>query len=455
MQGRYPLGNTLLTYRSKAQPLAAMLLMAVILVLGVVGVMSPWHYNILPAVPLLELAVLGVSALVFPPKSRSAWLFMLAAGGYLVVTLAIAQLMSGSHILDYVQAYKAFFYVLLLCSFIARPLFKQVQVVKFFYVLLGLFFLKYAYSRLIGLDAWVSQRPGIFTENNFELVLLILLLYLVLPVMRWRFVSIVAVMLIIFLSGSRSAFLCFLAVYVFSVFRVGKGFIKPWLLLFPLLVLLAYGIVNDRMDITLGSGADTAGENSSMPAIEEGRSLSMEEGRSPATTLDSDREVIEQPLTFRSFLERGASIDRVRFLLYFLDEVEGWQWWNVMLGTQPLTPLSTQTCEALSYWSDLYSFSGDGTCYSVILHSYIIRVLYDHGVLGLIFLVAFTVFALRKSGYSWADTLCVLGVLMASSLSVSAFNSVFAMLSMMFYLSYGIGEQGSASSAEASGDKTA
>lgn len=447
MQGRYPLGNTLLNYRSKAQPLAAMLLMTVILVLGVVGVMSPWHYNILPAVPLLELAVLGVCVLVFPPKSRSAWLFMLAAGAYLVVTLAIALLMSGSHILDYVQAYKAFFYVLLLCSFIGQPLFKRAHVVKFFYVLLGLFFLKYAYSRLIGLDAWVSQRPGIFTENNFELVLLILLLYLVLPVMRWRFVSFVAVMLIIFLSGSRSAFLCFLAVYFFSVFRAGKGFIKPWLLLFPFLVLLAYGIVNDRMDISLGSGSGTTAQHPSMPTLEE--------GRSPAVTLGADGEVIEQPLTFRSLLERGASIDRVRFLLYFLDDVEGWQWWNVMLGTQPLTPLSTETCEALSYWSDMYSFSGDGTCYSVILHSYIIRVLYDHGVLGLVFLIAFTVYALRKSGYSWADTLCVLGVLMASSLSVSAFNSVFAMLSMMFYLSYGREEPAPAASVEAPGADTA
>lgn len=433
MQGRYPLGNTLLIYRSKAQPLAAMLLMAAILALGVVGVMSPWHYNILPAVPLLELAVLGVSVLMFPPKSRSAWLFMLAAGGYLVVTLAIALLMSGSHILDYVQAYKAFFYVLLLCSFIGQPLFKPAQVATFFYVLLGLFFIKYAYSRLIGLDAWVSIRPGIFTENNFELVLLVLLLYLVLPVIRWRAISFITVMLIIFLSGSRSAFLCISAVYFFSIFRVGKGFIKPWLLLLPFLGALAYGIVNDRMDISLTSSGEGVAEHPSMPALEG--------GRAPAITPDSEGLAVEAPLTFRSFLERGASVDRVRFLLYFLDDAEGWQWWNVMLGTQPLTPLSTQTCEALSYWSDMYSFSGDGTCYSVILHSYIIRVLYDHGVLGLVFLVTFAAYALRKSRYSWADTLCVLGVLMASSLSVSAFNSVFAMLSMMFYLSYGRGEQ--------------
>lgn len=435
MQRRYSFGNDVIQYRKRAQSLAAMLMMFLILGLGVVGALSPWDYNVLPAVPMMELMVLLLSVLVFPPKSRLSWLFMLLAGAYLGTTFIIAIVINDAHILDYIQAYKAFFYVALLCSFIGEELFKKEQIAKFFYVLLLLFLVKYSYSRLLGLDSWVSQRPGIFTENNFELVLLILLLYLVLPVIRWRVLAFSAVMLIIFLSGSRSAFLCFAVVYFFSVFRLGKGFIKQWLLLFPLLIALAYGIVSDRMDISLGGGTDTAEQTPSMPAIQE-----RQEGST--TGSETGEAVVQEPLTFRSFLERGASIDRVRFLLYFLDETEDWQWWNVMLGTQPLTPLSAQTCEDLSYWEDLHSFSGDGSCYSVILHSYIIRVLYDHGVAGLLFLVVFTVYALRKSGYSWADTLCVLGVLMASSLSVSAFNSVFAVLSMIFYLSHERGASG-------------
>ncbi|WP_311066031.1 hypothetical protein [Halomonas sp. DWK9] len=434
MQRRYSFGHDIIQYRKKGQSLVAMLMMFLIIGLGIVGALSPWDYNVLPAVPMMELMVLLLSVLVFPPKSRLSWLFMLSAGAYLVATFIIAVIINNAHILDYIQAYKAFFYVALLCSFIGETLFKKEHVAKFFYVVLFLFFLKYSYSRLLGLDSWVSQRPGIFTENNFELVFLVLLLYLVLPVIRWRFLSFSTVMLIIFLSGSRSAFLCFAVVYFFSVFRLGKGFIKQWLLLFPLLIALAYGIVSDRMDISLGGGSDAASQTPSMPALEE--------GRSSVATPETGEVVEQEPLTFRSFLERGASIDRVRFLLYFLNETEDWHWGNVMLGTQPLTPLSVQTCEDLSYWSDLHSFSGDGSCYSVILHSYIIRVLYDHGVVGLLFLIVFTVYALRKSGYSWADTLCVLGVLLASSLSVSAFNSVFAVLSMIFYLSHERGASG-------------
>lgn len=418
MQRRHPYEGTYLIYLSKGRSLVAMLLMAVILGLGVVGVFSPYDYNVLPAVSVLEVVVLLLSVMVCPPKSRVSWLFLLAAGAYLAITFGIANFVSHSHILDYMQAYKAFFYVVLLCSFIGEPLFKKEHMTKFFYLLLALFFIKYSYSRLIGLDAWVSSRPGIFTENNFELLFLILLFYLVLPDIRWKSISFVTVMLIIFLSGSRSAFLCFLIIYFFSVFRLGRGFIKQWLLLFPLLIVLIYGIASDRMDISIGG---------------DGLEELLSEPEPPA--LDIPPGIEAEGGDIRSLLERGASIDRVRFLLYFLDNTEEWRWWNVMLGTQPLTPLSPETCEALSFWSDMYSFSGDGSCYSVILHSYIIRVIFDHGVLGLVFLMSFTVCALRKSGYTWMDTFCVLGALLASSLSVSAFNSVFAMLSMIFYLS--------------------
>lgn len=413
-----------LIYRKQGQSFAAILLMAVILGLGVAGVLSPYDYNVLPAVPLLELMVLLLSALVFPPKSRASLLFMLAAGIYLVVTFGIATFVTHTHVLDYLQAYKAFFYVVLLCSFIGESLFKKEHLIKFFYFLLCLFFIKYGYSRLIGLDVWVSLRPGVFTENNFELVLLVLLLYLVLPDIEWKGVSFTAVMFIIFLSGSRSAFLCFLSVYFFSVFRLGKGFIKQWLLLFPLLIALGFGIVSDRMGVSLGSGeSEEVSPTPSMPTQ-----------RDQPGSLGSEGNEVQEPPTFRSILERGASIDRVRFLIYFLDDTDGWRWWNVMLGTKPLTPLSEETCEALSFWSDMYSFSGDGSCYSVILHSYIIRVIFDHGVLGLLFLIAFTAYALRQSGYTRADVLCVLGVLLATSLSVSSFNSVFFILSMIFYL---------------------
>lgn len=413
-------------YRLKGQGFLVKLLLFAVIGLGVVGVFSPYDYNVLPAVAILELAVLLLSISVFPPKSRTAFAFMLMATLYLVVTFSLAIFGNDTHLLDYLQAYKAFFYMALLCCFIGEALLKKEHVVKFFYLLLFLFFVKYFYSRVLGLDAWVSSRPGLFTENNFELIFLLLLFYLVLSDIRWKTISFVIIMLVILLSASRSAFLCFLVIYFFSIFRVGKKYIKQWLLLFPLLILLGVGIVSDRMDISLGGTPSAPVEEPVAPLSDDSTTAL------PGGSAEQDA---EKPLTFRAFLEKGRSVDRVRFLLFFLDDVEDWSWWNVLLGTKPLTPLSVETCDALSYWSDMYSFSGDGRCYSVILHSYIIRVVYDHGVLGLLFLITFTAYALRKSSYSWYDILCVVGVLLASSLSVSAFNSVFAMLSMVFYLS--------------------
>ena len=409
--------------RLRSQGLLSQFLVLIVLALGVVGVFSPYDYNILPAVAVLELAVLLLSASVFPPKGRVSIFLMMSVVAYLLITFYVAVFLNNTNLLDYLQAYKAFIYVALLCSFIGKTFFSKIYVSKFFYVLVVLFLVKYLYSRVVGLDVWVGSRPGIYTENNFELIFLLLLFYLVLPDLRWRTVFFLVVMAIVSLSGSRSAFLCLLVVYFFSVFRVGGFYWKKWLLLLPFLLFVGFLVVNDRMDVSLGKPS-TAAEV--QPAISPEASADIP----GVTTVEK-----EQEMTIRSFLEQGASVDRVRFLLLFLDNVEDWQWWNVLIGTEPLTPLSDETCRSLSYWSDLYSFSGDETCYSVILHSYIIRVIFDHGVLGLFFLIGFTAYGLRKSGYSWVDVLCVLGVLLASSLSVSAFNSVFAVLSMIFYFS--------------------
>ncbi|MGP9571126.1 hypothetical protein [Halomonas sp. JB37] len=408
--------------RLRSQELLSQFLVLIVLALGVVGVFSPYDYNILPAVAILELAVLLLSAFVFPPKGRVSVFLMMSVVAYLLITFYVAVFLNNTNLLDYLQAYKAFIYVALLCSFIGKTFFSKVYVSKFFYILVVLFLVKYLYSRVVGLDVWVSSRPGVYTENNFELIFLLLLFYLVLPDLRWRTVFFLVVMAIVSLSGSRSAFLCLLVVYFFSVFRVGGFYWKKWLLLLPFLLFVGVFVVNDRMDVSLGNSS-TAAEV--QPAISPEASADI-----PGVTIEQDHE-----MTIRSFLEQGASVDRVRFLLLFLDNAEGWKWWNVLFGTEPLTPLSDETCRSLSYWSDLYSFSGDETCYSVILHSYIIRVIFDHGVMGLLFLIGFTAYGLRKSGYSWVDVLCVLGVLLASSLSVSAFNSVFAVLSMIFYFS--------------------
>lgn len=395
----------------------------VILMLGIVGVATPYDYNALPAIPILEVIVLGLSLFMFPPRGKAAIVFFAVAFLYLSITFLVS-LNNNAHFLDYIQAYKAFIYVLILIPFINRASIDSKRIVWFFYGLIFVFFVKYTYSRILGLDAWVSLRPGVYVENNFELIFLTLAFFLVIEKIRFPFLLFCILLFIIALSGSRSAFLCVAVVYFFSIFKMGRGFFAKWVMLIPFLLLTAFALVSDRMDFSFGRDVnEQEGPTSGEPLANQ------IDNESNAALPLSERE--EE--SFRDFLEKGASVDRIRFLLFFLDETQDWRWWDYVFGSAPLTPLSPETCSALSYWEDLYSFSGDGQCYSVILHSYIIRVIFDHGVFGLLFLVLFTAWALRKAGFKWYEILCFIGVMMASSLSVSAFNSVFYPLSMMLF----------------------
>ena len=121
-------------------------------------------------------------------------------------------------------------------------------------------------------------------------------------------------------------------------------------------------------------------------------------------------------------------------MMVFVDEVRYWPAWKFLFGSMPLTPLSSASCSSLAYYHDLFSFSGDGRCYSVILHSYFLRVIFDHGIIGLAFLLLFMMISLRKSGYAKNEVFVFLGIICSSALSVSAMNSVFVSLAIALAL---------------------
>jgi len=76
----------------------------------------------------------------------------------------------------------------------------------------------------------------------------------------------------------------------------------------------------------------------------------------------------------------------------------------------------------------------------VILHSYFLRALFDHGVLGLVLLFSLLWLGLRRSGTGARDALAVLTLISVSGLSVSAFNNVFA--SMVLAVAMGLDRSG-------------
>jgi hypothetical protein len=270
---------------------------------------------------------------------------------------------------DFIQAYKAYFYLLGLAFFVRRRLFDGPRLARVMTVLVAAFFVKYSYSQLLGLD----PRPGLYDENNFELFMLIGLFYVAFPYMgRKRHLLFVVLAVTVVLSGSRSGALGLLLLYIALYLRWRNRF---WPVHMLGLILVGYAV-------------------SKVFARREPQGL--------------------------------ETVDRFHFLQIFLREVRPWPLWEFLTGSFPITPLSPGSCSELSFWTDLFSHSDPGVCYSVILHSYLLRAIFDQGLLGLGLLYALMWVALRRSGASLRDVVFLLGIMTVSGLSVSAFNNVYA-----------------------------
>ena len=349
----------------------------------VTGVVSFYQYNLLPAQALLELLfLLAIFFISVQSLSLVSVVMAMIYALYVSVSLVYAYSID-VNLLDFLQAYKAFFYVGVLFLFGGVKYFNVRFLYLFYWYLLLALFLKYSYSLVLDLTPRMGERPGLFEENNFELMLPILLFLLISHIfgaykMRW---SALLLFVVVFISGSRSALVSLF--FVFFVLYVRNDF-RSYLIsgvTATLGSLAIYLIFVDRMD---GKYFD--------------------------------------------------EIDRVRFLLYFLEEVKTWGVSDYLWGTERLTPLSESTCAALSSYRLLFSYSGDGSCYSVILHSYILRVLFDHGVLALGILCGSVYWMLMKATSSHRVAIGALGCILLSGLSVSSFNSVFVAISLFMLL---------------------
>ena len=106
-------------------------------------------------------------------------------------------------------------------------------------------------------------------------------------------------------------------------------------------------------------------------------------------------------------------------------------------STGPLHTLSIKTCNQNSFYIyqfNMGSHSHYGECYSNIFHSFDLRVIFDHGILGLIFILLAYFIMLRKSGVDKYFCFMVLGIVLINGLSVSGFNNIFAIIGIMLVL---------------------
>lgn len=352
----------------------------VLIVLAVPSFIFYEKTNVIPATTVFDILIF-LSVIATKPilkNKRVAFLFFTLLV-YLLFSLYYSLFFNGDHLLDFLLAYKAFFYLTLLSFFWGKRIADPSHLILLFRILIVFFVLKYSISIFGGLNG----RPWLYRENNFELMFLALIFLLKFELAKAiHFFEWILIIGIFILSGSKSAL--------------------------PIFIVVAFSIIFQKITfnrLIIGS---------------------LIIGSLGFAFLKVMLEKIEQTGL--------QGIDRLAFLRVFINEMQNSSILEVLFGHARITPLLPSSCKSLQFFQGLFSFSNDGTCYSPVLHTFILRTLFDHGIVGFLSVIMATHFLLKKAGYSLKVCLVFNIVMLLNSMSVSGYNSGFFALAMLLFL---------------------
>jgi hypothetical protein len=279
--------------------------------------------------------------------------------------------------IDAVVAFKFLVYLSLFFMVVRSEKLAVSELKVIFLTLMWLFLLKYLVGRLLG-----YERPALYTENNFELCFL-LIIYV--TCYYFRLVgtkSFLLIGFIIILSGSRSAILSFFIVYLYQF--------KPWKsakissLLFKVIIFIS--VVS----------------------------------------------IVGMALFMRMSSKGIEGVDRYVFMMVFFQNIIEWGVWEYLVGNPPLTPLLSSSCAQLSFYQALFSKADPSICFPVILHSFWLRLILEHGLL-LVGFLSFSFIALFSiKGYRKSFAVTLFAMIALNGVSVSALNS--SMISLAIFI---------------------
>ncbi|EOC7459410.1 hypothetical protein ACI7Y0_001781 [Vibrio cholerae] len=300
---------------------------------------------------------------------------------YIFINLALYLYSGSGDIRDFLIVNKFIIYTLCVSLVLPKSLFSREFIQSFFQLLIFFFLVKYLASRIIGIE-----RPSLFYESNFEVFFLTVIFSLNFLLQKHKSIfNTIIYIFIILLSGSKSGlFICFVTILYHYVLSYDeeidiRSVIYKFFLSIPIFS-LAY-FIQDRF--------------SSMDI---------------------------------------SKVDRFVFLSLYIDELKSWSLVNYLFGTYPITPLSRDTCSTLSYYESLFSQSGKFECFSVVLHSFILRVTFDHGYIIFAFFLISLFFILINSGLKREYALFLIVIMVLNGISVSSFNSVYIAISFLIVI---------------------
>lgn len=339
------------------------------------GLISYSQYNILPVDNILEVIIL-LTSFFFKPNfdsKYSATIFYIITV-YIIIKTILNVGIVGVNYLDYILANKFIFYFMILFYLSGKVIFTPLFIKNTYVLLLYSFLIKY----ILWYFLTDSSRPGIFVENNFELLFLILLSIVKIErVGALSKLEIIILSSIFLLSGSRSGLLCILLMmFCYMVKKIDYKIILK-LIFLSLLAVIVFKIFESRM-------------------------IGME----------------------------FKQIDRYVFFEGFLHSIKDWNILDYIFGNYILTPLDGYTCSRLSFYQDLFSYNGRFECYSVILHSFVLRVIYDFGLLG-VTLTFFILWRLLNKHLSVRSSTIAFACILLNGFSVSSLNSALCMLGLI------------------------
>lgn len=349
----------------------------IFLILG--SITPPTMQNWFPTTLIFEIIFFGIVALstFLLPQGRYKWIWF-ALVFWIAYRLLVSVLADYPAPLDeFFRAHKWILYTVALISALRFRVLDGRKLNLLVNAMLVASAIKYSYSvALLGFSA----RPGIFTENNFELFLLFGLVIVVYERgFHKNFWFFSALLFVVFLSGSRSGATGLLVLLLFLATRSQN---RTKLVQYLILLSVSFGAAVALL-------------------IFQARGVNLE------------------------------TIDRINFLSRFSIEVSSWSIYEWAFGAPALSQMSYETCAYLSFYGTLLSSAGDGTCYSVILHSQILRLVFDFGITGLLLCFGLLYFILRSSGMTWQPSLALLALALTNSFSVSGPNNVYVVLPIL------------------------
>ncbi|WP_167042668.1 hypothetical protein [Salinibacterium sp. ZJ454] len=360
--------------RSTVPRFMQILLYAMLTLAGLVSIPRIGEYG-LPATMMLDVWIILFAIACLLRGRTQATMLLLFVSGFLL-TRIIPAAATTAPLEDFLQAHRWILYLIVFTLAVGRHWGPVEPLVRMTWALLWMALAKSVLTLLI---EGPGERAGLLLENNFELALFAGLVVVLYPHIQRRFSIVVVFGVVTIMSGSRSGAIAFLMLALFAILQTRQAnlFLKYLLACtIPLMVLVPVWIFSSRMG-------------------------------------------------------PGGRIDRLNFLDVFLYETRDWSVLDWLFGTVPITPLSGAGCSRLSFYQELFASTGDGTCYSVILHAFILRVIFDAGIIGLVIGFGITWYTLRRSGVRTTIAVTLLMIAFTNGLSVSGLNNPYVALPIL------------------------